>query len=111
MSKTEIKTGNKAGSKKTGAKAKKDKPIVKVPTSSVGRAMFAGTQALGAVAAVRELRTARAKGDKLALAHGILNAALLVVTVLLAKRAMREAKQAAESAAAEPLMLPSGTST
>ena len=97
---------SKAETKKAGAK--KDKPIVKVPKSTAGRAVFAGTQVLGAVSAVRELRTARAKGDKLALAHGILNAALLVVTLLLAKRAMRDAKRAAESAAAEPLMLPSG---
>ena len=105
MSKTEIKT---VVFKKAGAKAKKDKPIVKVPTSSVGRAMFVGSQAVGAFSAARALRTARAKGDKLALTHALLNAALLVVTLLLAKRGMREAKRAAESAAAEPLMLPSG---
>jgi len=96
-------------SKDKKAAAKKDKPVVKVPASTVGRAVFAGTQALGAVSAARALRTARAKGDKLALTHAILNAALLVVTLLLAKRTMREAKRAAETtAAAEPLMLPSG---
>jgi hypothetical protein len=89
-------------------KAKKDKPVVKVPTSTVGRAMFAGTQALAALSVARSLRAARAKGDRLAFVHGALNAATLVVTLLLAKRTMREAKQAAESGAAEPLMLPSG---
>lgn len=90
------------------AKAKKDKPIVKVPTSSVGRAMFVGGQVVGALSAARALRSARAKGDKLALTHALLNAALLVVTLLLAKRGMREAKRAAES---EPLMLPAGVGT
>jgi hypothetical protein len=89
-------------------KPKKDKPVVKVPTSPVGRAIFVGSQAMGALGAARALRTARAKGDKLALAHALLNAALLVVTLLLAKRTLRESKQAAESGAAEPLMLPSG---
>jgi hypothetical protein len=95
-------------SKDKKAAAKKDKPIVKVPTSSVGRAVFLGSQALSAFSAARALRNARSKGDKLALVHAGLNAALLVVTLLLASRTMREAKQAAETEAAEPLMLPSG---
>ena len=97
---------SKAKAKKPGSK--KDKPIVKVPTSPVGRAVFVGSQALGALGAARALRTARERGDKLALTHALLNAALLVVTLLLAKRTLRETKQAAESGAAEPLMLPSG---
>jgi hypothetical protein len=102
VSKTESKTAvKKAGSKK-------DKPVVKVPKSTVGRAMFGGTQVVAALSVARSLRAARAKGDRLAFVHAALNAATLVVTLLLAKRTMREAKQAAETEAAEPLMLPSG---
>lgn len=85
---------------------KQDKPIVKVPKSKVGRAVFAGTQVAGALSAARSLRAARQKGDKLALAHALLNAAMLVVTVLVAARTVREAKQAAE-----PLMLPAGAAS
>ena len=90
------------------AKSKKEKPIVKVPTSSVGRAIFAGTQAFAALSVARSLRAARAKGDRLAFVHAALNAATLVVSLLLAKRTIRDAKQAAATEAADPLMLPSG---
>jgi hypothetical protein len=87
---------------------KKDKPIVKVPKSKAGRAVFAGSQVAGALSAARSLRAARAKGDKLALVHALLNAAMLVVTVVIAVRTMREAKQAAEPEHTEPLMLTAG---
>jgi hypothetical protein len=92
---------------KQGSQGEQDKPIVKVPKSTLGRAVFAGTQVAGALSAARSLRAARRKGDRLGLVHALLNAAMLVVTVLVAARTMREAKQAA---AAEPLMLPGAIS-
>lgn len=91
-------------------KDKQEKPIVKVPKSKLGRAVFAGTQVAGALSAVRSLRAARRKHDMLALVHALLNAAMLAVTVLVAVRTVREAKQAA-SAEADPLMLPAGSGT
>jgi hypothetical protein len=73
-------------------KSKKDKPPVKVPKGKIGRAVFLGGQVAGGVSAVRAIKSARAKGDKLALTHGILSIAVLVVTGVLAARASREGK-------------------
>lgn len=70
-------------------KSKQDKPLVKVPRGRIRRAAFAGSQVAGAIAAVRAIRDARAKNDKLALVYGTLNAAILVVTVLIAVRTVR----------------------
>ena len=100
---------SKDGTSGKSGKSGKEKPIVKVPKSKVGRAVFTGAQAVGVASAIRSLRAARAKGDKLAFLHAVLNAALAVVTVLVAVRTVRETKRAAELGAAEPLMLPSGT--
>jgi uncharacterized protein (DUF433 family) len=86
----------------------KDKPIVKVPRSAVGRAVFAGTQVAGAVAVARSLRDARAKDDKLAQLYGGLNAAVLVVTALIAVRTMRAADEIVDAELVEPLMLTAG---
>ncbi len=86
----------------------KDKPIVKVPKSKVGRAVFAGTQVAGAVAVAKAVRDARAKGDKLALLHGALSAAVLAVTALIAVRTMRAANEVVDAELVEPLMLTSG---
>ncbi len=89
-------------------KEKKEKPIVKVPKSTIGRVMFTGAQLAGAVSVVRSLRAARAKDDKLALLHAVFNAGVVIVTALIAVRTIRETKRAAEFEAAEPRMLTAG---
>ncbi|HEV2347431.1 MAG TPA: hypothetical protein VGS97_25270 [Actinocrinis sp.] len=88
-------------------RAKKAKPLVKVPRGRIGRAVFAGTQVAGAVTAVRAIRDARTKDDKLALLLGALNAAVLAVTVLIAVRTMRatDADTTTAPELAEPLTL------
>jgi len=86
----------------------KDRPIVKVPKSKVGRAVFAGSQVAGAFAVVKAVRDARAKGDKLALLHGALSAAVLAVTALIAVRTVRASDEIIEAELVEPLMLTSG---
>jgi hypothetical protein len=90
-------------------KPKQAKPIVKVPKGRVGRAVFAGTQVAGAVAITRAVRDARAKGDKLALVHGALSAAVLAVTALIAVRTVRAAgAEIVDAEVVEPLMLTAG---
>lgn len=89
----------------------KDKPIVKVPKGKVGRAVFAGSQVVGAVAIARAVRDARAKGDRLALLHGVLSAAVLAVTAAIAVRTVRTADKTTEAEPVEPLMLTAGKST
>jgi hypothetical protein len=85
---------------------KQDKPIVKVPRGKIGRAVFAGSQVAGAISAVRAIRAAREKSDKLALLHGALSAATLIVTVLIAVRTMRaDAEKNTDPESAEPLLL------
>jgi hypothetical protein len=86
---------------------KQSKPVVKVPKGKVGRAVFAGSQFAGAVGAVRALRDARAKGDRLALLHGALSAAVLAVTVLIAVRTVR-ADAAQKAVEAAEVLAPAG---
>ena len=88
-------------------KPKQAKPIVKVPRGKVGRAVFAGSQVAGAVSAVRAIRDAREKGDRLALLHGALSAAVLAVTVLIAVRTIRaaDAEKTIAPEPAEPMLL------
>jgi hypothetical protein len=88
-------------------KQKQAKPIVKVPRGKVGRAVFAGSQVAGAISAVRAIRAAREKSDRLALLHGALSAATLIVTVLIAVRTMRaaDAEKNTDPESAEPLLL------
>ena len=90
------------------SKKSKAKPIVKVPKSRVGRAVFTGTQVAGAVAVARAVRDARAKGDKLALLHGVLSAAVLAVTALIAVRTVRSTDEITDAEPVEPLMLTTG---
>jgi hypothetical protein len=89
-------------------KPKQTKPIVKVPKGRIGRAMFAGSQIVGAITVVRRIRDARTKGDKLGLAYGALSAATLAVTALIAVRTARasDAAKSTDSAAAsaEPVL-------
>jgi hypothetical protein len=87
-------------------RGKQAKPIVKVPKGKVGRAVFVGSQVAGAVAIARAIKDARSKGDKLALLHGALSAAVLVVTALIAVRTVRAADaETTATESAEPLML------
>ena len=89
-------------------KSKKDRSPVKVPKNKIGRAVFFGGQAAAGLSAARTIKEARAKGDSLALLHGLLTAAVLAVTALIAVRTVRETRQAEAEQAAEPLMLTAG---
>jgi len=90
-------------------KSKQPKPIVKVPKGKLGRAVFAGSQVAGALAVTRAIRDARTRRDRLALLHGALSAATLVVTALIALRTVRaetgNTTTAADSAE-PPLLVP-----
>jgi hypothetical protein len=96
--------------------AKKDRPLVKVPKGKIGRMVFAGGQVAAALAAVRAVKDARTKGDRLAMLHGILTGALVAVTAVVALRTIREQSaaradsDAADDALAEPKALTSGSS-
>jgi hypothetical protein len=79
--------------------SKKERPPVKVPKGKIGRMVFAGGQVAAALAAVRAVRDARTKGDRLAMLHGVLTGALVAVTAVVALRTVRQ--QSAESATAD----------
>jgi hypothetical protein len=81
--------------------AKKDRPPVKVPKGKIGRMVFAGGQVAAALAALRAVKDARTKGDRLAMLHGVLTGALVAVTAVVALRTIREQSAAADAAAAE----------
>ena len=92
--------------------SKKDRPLVKVPKGKIGRMVFAGGQVAAALAALRAVKDAKSRGDKLAMVHGVLTGAVVAVTAAVALRSVRE--QAAESEVVdgeivEPKMLPSGS--
>ena len=91
-------------------KPKEPKPLVKIPQTKVGRAVFFGGQAAGALTAARAIKNAREKGDKLELVHGVLTAAVLAATALLALRASRPSHEAevVQGELVEPRMLTSG---
>ena len=89
-------------------KTKEPKPLVKIPNGKIGRAVFFGGQAAGALTAARAIRNARAKGDRLELTHGVLTAAVLAVTALLALRAARPVHEVVQGEVVEPLMLTPG---
>jgi hypothetical protein len=76
--------------------AKKDRPLVKVPKGKIGRMVFVGGQVAAALAAVRAVKDARTKGDKLGMVHGVLTGAVVAVTAAVALRTVRE-QSAAES--------------
>ena len=95
--------------------AKKDRPLVKVPKGKIGRMVFAGGQVAAALAAMRAIKDARTKGDRLAMVHGVLTGALVAVTAVVALRTVRDQSAAAAEAAeaegdaAEPKALTSGS--
>jgi hypothetical protein len=70
--------------------SKKDRPPVKVPKGKIGRMVFAGGQVAAALAAVRAVKDARTRGDRLAMVHGVLTGALVAVTAVVAVRTIRE---------------------
>ncbi|HTJ70468.1 MAG TPA: hypothetical protein VL551_23215 [Actinospica sp.] len=82
--------------------AKKERPAVKVPKGKIGRMVFAGGQAAAALAAVRAVKDARTKGDKLAVVHGVLTGALVAVTAAVALRTVREQSAASGTPEGEP---------
>jgi hypothetical protein len=91
---------------------KKDRPLVKVPKGKIGRMVFAGGQTAAALAAVRAVKDARAKGDKLAMVHGVLTTAVVAVTAAVALRAVRTPApdgDVVEGEIVEPKMLPAGS--
>jgi hypothetical protein len=88
-------------------KSKQAKPIIKVPKGKVGRAVFVGSQVAAGLSVVRSIRDARTKGDRLALVHGALSAATLIVTALIAVRTVRtdNAEKTTAPDPAEPPLL------
>ncbi len=87
-------------------KQKHAKSIVKVPKGKVGRAVFAGSQVAAGLSIARTIRDSRTKGDRLALLHGALSAATLIVTALIAVRTVRaDAEKTTDTASAEPPLL------
>ncbi|HET9169700.1 MAG TPA: hypothetical protein VFN97_09690 [Actinospica sp.] len=93
--------------------AKKDRPLVKVPKGRIGRMVFAGGQVAAALAAVRAVKDARTKGDRLAMLHGILTGAVVAVTAAVALRTVREQTAAdpdvVDGELVEPKALTSGS--
>ena len=93
--------------------SKKDRPLVKVPKGKIGRIAFAGGQVAAALAAARAVKDAKARGDKLALLHGVLTAAVVAVTAAVALRTVREQSAAegevVDGELVEPKMLTSGS--
>lgn len=90
---------------------KKDKAPVKVPKGKIGRLVFAGGQVAAALAAMRAIKDAKSKGDKLAMVHGILTAAVVAVTVAVALRTIRESSEpdVVEGELVEPKALTTGS--
>ena len=91
---------------------KKERPPVKVPKGKIGRMVFAGGQAAAALAAVRAVKDARAKGDKLAMLHGVLTGAVVAVTAAVALRTIREttpAEDVVDGELVEPKALEPGS--
>ena len=87
----------------------KDRPLVKVPKGKIGRMVFAGGQVAGALAAVRAVKDARERGDRLAMLHGVLTGAVVAVTAAVALRTVREhAGEVVEGEIIEPKALTSG---
>jgi hypothetical protein len=89
---------------------KKDRPLVKVPKGRIGRMAFAGGQVAAALAAVRAVKDAKAKGDKLGMVHAVLTGAAVAATAAVALRTVREsAAEVLEGELVEPKALPAGS--
>ena len=89
---------------------KKDRPLVKVPKGRIGRVVFAGGQVAAALAAVRAVKDARERGDRLAMLHAVLTGAVVAVTAAVAVRTVRQAApEVVDGELVEPKALPSGS--
>ena len=83
-------------------RGKKDQSLVRLPKGKVGRMVFAGGQVAAALAAWRAVKDAKSKGDRLAELHGALTGAVVLVTLAVALRTVREEEQAIEGEIVEP---------
>ena len=88
---------------------KKERPLVKVPKGKIGRMVFAGGQVAAALAAVRAVKDAKAKGDKLGMLHAVLTGAAVAATAAVALRTVRESADVVEGELVEPKALPAGS--
>jgi hypothetical protein len=84
------------------SRGRKDQTLVKVPRGRIGRMVFAGGQIAAALAAWRAVKDAKAKGDRLALLHGALTGAVVLVTLAVALRTVREEDETVEGEIVEP---------
>ncbi len=84
------------------SRGKKDQSLVKLPRGKVGRMVFAGGQVAAALAAWRAVKDAKAKGDRLAVLHGALTGAAVLLTLAVALRTVREEEETVEGEIVEP---------
>ena len=88
---------------------KKDRPLVKIPKGRIGRMAFAGGQVAAALAAVRAVKDAKAKGDRLGMLHAVLTGAAVAATAAVALRTVREsAAEVVDGELVEPKALTAG---
>jgi len=78
------------------SRGRKDQSLVRVPKGKIGRAVFAGGQVAAALAAWRAFKDAKNKGDRLAQLHGALTGAVVLVTLAVALRNVREQDETVE---------------
>jgi hypothetical protein len=64
-----------------------------MPTPRVRLALSLGTACFSLVSAVRDLRTARVNGDKLAVVDGVVSTAAVITGLLLAWRTLRNPEE------------------
>ena len=64
-----------------------------MPSPRVRLALSLGTACFSLVSAVRDLRTARIKGDRLAVVDGLVSSAAVVTGLLLAWRTLRNPEE------------------
>ncbi|MBR7834578.1 hypothetical protein KDL01_14990 [Actinospica durhamensis] len=84
------------------SRGKKDQSLVRLPRGKVGRMVFAGGQVAAAAAAWRAVKDAKAKGDRLAVLHGALTGAVVLLTLAVALRTVHEEEQTVEGEIVDP---------
>jgi hypothetical protein len=95
-------------------KGKAEAGLVKVPRGKIGRMVFAGGQVAAAFAAWRAVKDAKSRGDRLAEVHSVLTGAVVLLTLAVALRTVREpaevgAAEAIEGELVRPRALPAGS--
>jgi hypothetical protein len=78
------------------SRGRRDQSLVKIPKGRIGRTVFAGGQVAAALAAWRAFKDAKDKGDRLAQLHGVLTGAVVLVTLAVALRTVREQDETVE---------------